>query len=101
MIRVEIEEDTKKPGRYCVSIPSHRLSFKSRIPLLDACREIKRMGGDTSSICGLFRKGRSGPDLTCSVGVGAELTVSEGDRGGPKIVKYTPFDRSVFKQAAE
>lgn len=99
MIRVEIEEDTK-PGTYVVCVPSHRLSFKFRIPLLDACRELKRMGGDTSSVCGLFRKGRDEPDLTCTVEWGAGRVVSES-AGAPRFTKFRPFDRTVFLEAAE
>lgn len=100
MIRVEIEEENNT-GRYLVCVPSYRLSFKSKLPLLDACRMIKSMGGDTTEICGLFRKGRSEPDLVCSVGVGARLTVAERQAGGPRIEKFVPFDRTAFLEAAE
>jgi hypothetical protein len=46
-------------------------------PLLDACRELKRMGADPARYCGLFRPGREDWDLRCKIGVGAELTVSD------------------------
>ena len=99
MIRVEIEEDGHT-GRYLVCIPSHRLSFKSRQPLLDACREIKSMGGDTSAVCGLFRKGRGEPDLKCTVEWGSGRVVSES-AGRPRFQKFRPFERGAFMEAAE
>jgi hypothetical protein len=58
---------------------------------LDACREIKRMGGDTAEAVGLFREARSMPDATCSVGWGAGHTV---DEAGPRFVKFRPFDQA-------
>jgi hypothetical protein len=99
MIRVEIEEENNT-GRYLVCIPSHRLSFKSRQPLLDACRQIKSMGGEPYSTCGLFRKGRDEPDLTCTVEWGAGRVVSESS-GRPGFRKFQPFERGVFLEAAE
>jgi hypothetical protein len=99
MIRVEIEEENNT-GRYLVCVPSYRLSFKSKLPLLDACRRIKSMGGDTSAVCGLFRKGRSEPDATCTVEGGAGFTVSES-AGRPRFQKFRPFERGAFLEAAE
>ena len=100
MIRVEIEEESNT-GRYLVCIPSHCLSFKSRQPLLDACRRIKSMGGDTGELCGIFRRGRAEPDLSCTVGVGAGLTVKDDKRGKPRLAKFQPFERGAFLEAAE
>ena len=99
MIRVEIEEENNT-GRYAVVIPSHHLSFKSRQPLLDACREIKSMGGDPTRTCGLFRKGKDAPDLVCTIEWGAEKTVSESS-GRPGFRKFQPFERAQFMEAAE
>ena len=58
------------------------LSGVSRTPLLDACRAIKRMGGDANAIVGLFREGRDFPDMTCTVGAGSSLS------GGRRRAKY-------------
>lgn len=99
MIRVEIEEENNT-GRYAVVIPYYRLSFKSRQPLLDACREIKSIGGDPTHTCGLFRKERDDPDLTCTVEWGAGRVVSES-AGRPRFQKFRPFERQAFMEAAE
>jgi hypothetical protein len=45
---------------------------------LDACRQIKSMGGDTRNLVGMFWPCRSTPSLTCTVEVGAGLMVDEG-----------------------
>ena len=99
MIRVDLGAEVS-PGVFEFSIPSLRLCGKSRQPLLDACREIKRMGGDTRQRAGLFREGRDAPDLFCEIGYGANRTSSEGQRHGPVLRKYQPFD-VVLREAAE
>jgi hypothetical protein len=63
----------------------------SRQPLLDACRHLQRLGAAPSEAVGLFRAGKSGPDLVSSVGVAAALTVEENDRFGPRFAKFKPF----------
>jgi hypothetical protein len=67
------------------------LRGRSDQPLLDACRAIKALGGATSDLVGLFREGRDNPDMTCSIEVGAGLTVEENNRLGPRFVKYRSF----------
>lgn len=89
MIRVEIEEENGS-GRYLVCVASHGLSFKTRLPLLDTCRELKRMGEAGGTLCGLFRKGSLKPDATCTVGGGADLTVSENSKP-PRFNKFESF----------
>ncbi len=69
------------------------LSGRSRQPLLDACRDIKRITGATKEIAGIFREGREHADMFCPVEKGASLTVSEPDKGTVKFVKYTEFKR--------
>jgi hypothetical protein len=51
------------------------------------------MGGDPSERAGLFRAGRSTPDATCQVGVGAELTVAESP--SPHFTKYKPMPLEI------
>ena len=69
------------------------LSGRSRQPLLDACREIKRTTGATKEVAAIFREGREHADMFCPVETGAGLTVSEPDKGIPKFVKYAEFKR--------
>ena len=77
MIRVELGEEVNRHGRWRWTCPRYALRGVSRQPLLDACREIKSMGGDTALLVGLFREARSTPDMTCSVGCGASHSVRE------------------------
>ena len=61
----------------------------SRQPLLDACRQLKRMGAATTDEAQLFRPGKSDWDLRCSVGWGASRSV--GEAIGTRFVKWQPF----------
>ena len=73
IIRVEIEEIANRGVyRWCIA----GLAVEGQ-PLLDACRAIKRMGGDPLSRAGLFRAGRTEPDITCTVEAGAHGYVTE------------------------
>jgi hypothetical protein len=101
MIRIELGAEVS-PGIWEYVVPSLHLCGKSRQPLLDACRQLERILGDTAEAAGLFREGRTIPDISCSISEGAGLTVAEPKNG--KIIhfaKYRPFDRSAFKEAAE
>jgi hypothetical protein len=95
MIRVNRGREVR-PGifAYCVVEPADHagISWQSRQPLLDACRQIKRMGGDPSARCSIFREGRTEADLTCTVGVGAGLTVEETQLRGPYFAKWKPYN---------
>jgi hypothetical protein len=87
MIRVEILREENGMSFFDVAEP--RLCGKSRQPLLDACRELKRMGVASATECGLFRNGSADWDIRCTVGVGAGLTVSEPAKG--RTPKFMPF----------
>jgi hypothetical protein len=79
------------PGIWEYSVPSLALCGKSRQPLLDACRQIKRALGPTAQRAGLFREGRDIPDISCPVEAGAALTVEETTHGSPRFRKFKPF----------
>jgi hypothetical protein len=99
MIRIERGKEVK-PGIWAYTIPSLGLSGKSRQPLLDACRQIKRASGSTKSAgerAGVYRPGKSQSDISCMVLDGAALTVSEPSNGRIKFTKFHEFDSSVFK----
>jgi hypothetical protein len=66
------------------------LSGRSHQPLLDACREIKSLLGPTAARAALFREGKTGWDISCSVEWGAAHTVGERSSGGIKFEKYQP-----------
>jgi hypothetical protein len=108
MIRVDLGEERdgssenagRRHGKWHWRCSLYGVDGYSRQPLLDACREIKSMGGDPFLLAGLFRDECSTPDLTCSVGWGADHTVDES--GTPRFRKWIPFDPSIWpKLAAE
>jgi len=97
VIRVECGEEVNRHGKWRWTCPRYALRGVSRQPLLDACREIRRMGGDPKEIAGLFREARSVPDLTCTVGWGAGHTVIEPDRGRIHFAKWQAKPMAMIK----
>jgi hypothetical protein len=99
VIRIERGREVA-PGIWEYSIPSLCLSGKSRQPLLDACRQIKRALGPTKAAgerAGVYRSGDTEPDISCLVLDGADVTVSEPSNGKIRFVKFQKFDSSVLK----
>ena len=80
-------------------MPGFAIEGRSRIPLLDARRAIKRTGGPTGHRVDIFCEGRSEPDMTCTVEAGAALTVRS--EGLPRFVKYREYDRLDADDIAE
>ena len=64
---------------------------RSRQPLLDACRTLKRMGVDPTRPVGLFRDGSMVWNLRTTVGRGAGLTVHE-----EPSTRFMPFEPSPY-----
>ena len=94
MIRVELGEEVNRHGRWRWICPRYALRGVSRQPLLDACREIQSMGGDTALLVGLFREARSTPDMKCSVGWGASHTVREDVT---RFAKWVPHPMGMVR----
>jgi hypothetical protein len=99
MIRIELGKEVS-PGIWEYTVPSLGLCGRSRQPLLDACRQIERILGATTKRAGVFREGRDAPDISCPVAAGAEVTVSERDKGGIRFGKYQPDPRFAMREAA-
>ena len=97
MIRIERHEEVR-PGTWRYTVPG--FGIRSRQPLLDACRQIRAILGETSQRAGLFREGRTEADITCSVNKGALLTVEDGPKGS-RFRKYREFDRLAADDIAE
>jgi hypothetical protein len=89
MIRI-VRGSEVSPGLWEYTVPSLSLSGRSRQPLLDACRQIKRAGGDPRTPAIIYREGVEYPDMSTTVGYGAGLTVSETDKG-IRFVKFKEF----------
>jgi hypothetical protein len=85
MIRVELGKEVL-PGVWAYTIAGTALEGRSHEPLLDACRQIKRMGTHCRrDQVGLYRRGRGEPDLVCGLDWGAAHTVREDG------LRFVPF----------
>jgi hypothetical protein len=80
VIRVERHEEVR-PDVWRYTVPRFVLEGRSRQPLLDGCRRIKRILGPTGERAGLFREGRAEADVSYSVEWGAAHTVKEPSKG--------------------
>jgi hypothetical protein len=90
IIRVELGDEIEGRGIWRYTCTAFAVQGRSRQPLLDACRQLKSMGADPALRCGLFRPGRSEPDLTCRVKWGAKHAVHEGNEG-MRVRPFIPF----------
>ena len=76
-------------GRFSYHVIGTDVRGISTAPLLDACRQLKRMGAETGARVVLFHGDRLDQwTLRTTVGKGAELTVKEPPTSGPKFVKF-------------
>jgi hypothetical protein len=71
---------------------------RSRQPLLDACRQLKSMGGLTDHRAGVFRDGSGVADISGVAREEAELTVSKSSEAS--FVKYRAHDAGSLLEAA-
>jgi hypothetical protein len=101
MIRIERGAEVA-PGVWQYSVCGYpQVCGKSRQPLLDACRQLKSIGGLTDHLAGVFRSGSDVADIFCVVRDGAELTVSEPSGAGrARFVKYRALDATSLLEAA-
>ena len=94
MLRVELGERAGAGRwRWRGTCGGRTVEGVSREPLLDACREFKRMGVHPRAMACLFREGREDWDLRTTVGHGAGVTVREDEREGPRFVRYREYGR--------
>ena len=98
MIRIERGSEVR-PGVFEWTVAGWPdLKGASRQPLLDACRALCAAGAPTEHGAGVFRPGRTEPDLfTKRVDISATLTVSESDRMRPRFAKWRPFDPVILE----
>lgn len=75
-------------------------TVKSDAPILDLCRALIRGGVDPDTPLVAMRDGRPAV-IVRSIGNGARFTVRDGISGKPKFVRWRPFDRSRFTEAAD
>jgi hypothetical protein len=101
MIKVEIVEEVKNRGLFKYRVAGLLIEGRSRQPLIDACRQIKALLGPNDHPAGLFREGRSTPDISCKVEWGASHTVLEPSEGRIRFVKYREVAIDPMPEAAE
>lgn len=97
MIKVERDERSVngRGRKWHWRVQEYGLKGTSREPLLDACRELLKIGVPRGAEVGTYRPGRTEWDLRTTVGYGASRTVSENETQGPRFVKYAPFVRGT------
>lgn len=68
-------------------------------PLLDACRQLSKIGVMSDSVVGLFDEDQYKTEwrLRTTVGVGSKLTVREDDKSGPAFVRYQPISAAAIR----
>ena len=100
MIKIEIVEE-KNRGLFKYRVAGFPIEGRSRQPLIDACRQIKALHGPNDRRAGLFREGRSTPDISCTVEWGASHTVLEPSENRIRFVKYREPAMDPMTEAAE
>jgi len=75
MIHVDLGEEINRRGMWRWRVTRYGLEGKSKRPLQDACRALRRAGINPNATVGLFRgrldpEGRPSPDTVCLVGEG-------------------------------
>jgi hypothetical protein len=101
MIRIDVAETKERRGVFHYRVSGMPVEGRSRQPLLDACRQIKRILGPSAHRAGLFREGRTIADLSCLIDEGARLTVRDESNGGIHFAQYREFDRTALLEAVE
>jgi len=67
---------------------------RSRQPLFEACRKLKRMGADPNLKCAMYHHGSKDWAVRITIGKGAGLMVVDSTYGKPRFVKYYHPDRT-------
>jgi hypothetical protein len=90
---IEVRAKPAGKGQFDYSVSGHAVQGRSHQPLLDACRQLKRMGADPAALVAVFHGEATDQwAIRTTVGKGAQLAVADLPRGGgPKFVRYRPF----------
>jgi hypothetical protein len=102
MIQVVVRP-SDKPGLFNWDVRHPVIaSGRSRCPLLDACRVLKRMGVGPPDEIGMFHQQANGVvstwSLKTTVGKGAALAVEERpDKGSPRFIPYQAYGGPVHE----
>ena len=80
-------------GRFVTTLDGRQLCI-SRQPLLDAARILIGQGANPTDIIAMRHAGSPHDALRSTVGGAAALTVEEGEKVGPRFVRWKAFSRS-------
>ena len=88
--RIDVERTHYTPtgARYRVSYLGETLVEGARTPLFDACRALLARG--TTGTLMMYSSGSSVHRAKVDIEEGAQLTVAEGDKTGPRLARYRP-----------
>jgi hypothetical protein len=80
-------------GHYRVSVDGRPLIASTRLPLVDAARELVRLGADPDAIIAMKQAGSDTVCIRARLAVAARLTVKE-TQNGPTFRRYVQTDES-------
>jgi hypothetical protein len=88
-ITIEPASRGERGQRYRATYDGAVLIESSRNPEFDACRALMAQG--VSGLAEIWWRGGSFPAMTLDIAGAAELTVSETDKEGPRLIRWRPF----------
>jgi hypothetical protein len=96
--RIDVERThyTSTGARYRVTYLGEMLVEGACTPLFDACRALLARG--ITGMLVMYSPGSSVPRMKADIEEGAQLTVAEGDKAGPRLARYRPHPASAGEE---
>jgi hypothetical protein len=94
-------EPLEAPGLFEVRLAGRPLCQASRVPFCDAARRLLKLGFQPSATLVMRSPGSTVDRLRASLGVVAELTVAEDNRGAPRFRRWKPVPAQVREGSAQ
>ena len=91
MIEIVISRVTGEAKFRQVAIFGGKVLGKGRTPFFDACRALIAEGRNPDEYVTMRWDGKKTVSFAGRLGTFADKSVSEGEKSGPKFVKYTPY----------
>ena len=91
--RIEIHSDRLRPGRTRVvdRETGQEWIAATREPFFATARLLASLGASDDDRLEMYRPGKASPDMLGTVGHAKGLTVVEGERQGPRVGKWRPY----------
>ena len=98
MIKIEVEE-IRNPckGYFRAYADGDLIIEKSKQPIFAAARALLARGASADSRFEVYGRGGTMKRAFGFLGPTGGLAVSDRDKGSPRIVKYVPLDKGIFK----